>query len=153
MHRERGFTLIEVMITVAIVAILATIAMPSYTDYITRSKITEATSTLADLRVKMEQWYQDNRNYGSSGTTCGVAMPQLKYFTLSCNWGAGGTNQSYTVTATGGIAGGDQTMAGFSYTINETNAKSTTISGGSPAAMKGFQGNANCWVTRKGGQC
>ncbi|MGH8742788.1 MAG: type IV pilin protein, partial [Burkholderiales bacterium] len=63
MKTQNGFTLIELMTVVAVLAILAVIAVPAYNDYVTRGKIPEATSNLADLRVKMEQWYQDNRNY------------------------------------------------------------------------------------------
>ncbi len=58
-----GFTLIEMMITVAIVAILASVALPSYSEYVLRSKTEEATSGLAELRVRMEQYFQDNRKY------------------------------------------------------------------------------------------
>ena len=154
MVRTKGFTLIELMITIAVIAILSAIALPAYTDYITRGKIAEATVTLADMRIKLEQWYQDNRNYGSTASACGVALPTtpaVRYFTVTCNWGAGGTNQSFTVTATGGISGGDQSMAGFSYTINETNAKTSTITG--DPASRGWQSNGACWVTKKGGLC
>ena len=61
---HRGFTLIEVMIVVAIVAILATVALPAYTDYLRRGQIPEAFTYLSDYRVKMEQYYQDQRMYG-----------------------------------------------------------------------------------------
>jgi prepilin-type N-terminal cleavage/methylation domain-containing protein len=74
MRFKQGFTLIELMITVAIIAILAAIAVPNYTDYITRSKFTEAHGMLGDLRVKMEQYYMDNRRYGTTvgGGVCGI---------------------------------------------------------------------------------
>ena len=69
--RATGFTLIEVMIVVAIIAILASVAMPAYTDYIRRGATQEAFTTLADLRIRLEQHYQDNRAYGpTAATTC-----------------------------------------------------------------------------------
>ena len=67
MRSNSGFTLIEVMITVAIVAILAAIAVPSYNEYVQRARITEATSALADMRNKMEQYFQDNRTWTPGG--------------------------------------------------------------------------------------
>src|SRR5690606_1858627 len=64
---NRGFTLIELMITVAIIAILAAVAVPSYQDYVRRGKVTEATATLAQFRIKMEQYFQDNQTYELDG--------------------------------------------------------------------------------------
>jgi len=62
MRQARGFTLIELLITVVVLGILAAIALPSYTSYITRSKLTEAGAQLSDLRVKLEQRFQDARS-------------------------------------------------------------------------------------------
>jgi type IV pilus assembly protein PilE len=140
MKPQTGFTLIELMIVVVVIAILAAVALPSYNDYITRGKISEAVSQLADQRVKMEQYFQDNRTYVSSGTTCGSAMPTVKYFTYTCT----GTATTYTLTATG-ISG--QGMNGFVYTINESGTRATT---GSPT---GWGTSTSCWVIRKGGSC
>ncbi len=67
-HRPRGFTLIELMITVAIVAILAAIALPSYRDYILRGQVVDATNGLAGMRADMERFFQDNRTYATTGT-------------------------------------------------------------------------------------
>ena len=67
----RGFTLIELMITVAIAAILAAVAIPMYRDYVVRSRIIDATSRLSDFRVRMEQYFMDNRTYDAGGGKCG----------------------------------------------------------------------------------
>jgi len=144
-----GFTLIEVMIVVVIIGILAAVAVPSYRDYITRSKITEATATLANLRIRMEQYYQDNRNYGTTATACPAQVtmptaPAIRYFAYTCGWGAVGTTQGYTLTATGVVAEG---MSGFTYTLTQSNVRATT------AAPTGWTTSTNCWVTKKDGSC
>src|SRR4051812_25565453 len=86
---QKGFTLIEVMITVVIVAILAAIAVPNYRDYVTRGRVVEATSALSDTRVKMEQYFQDNRAYPAGCTTgvpaaTQVQVPAPQSFDIAC---------------------------------------------------------------------
>lgn len=139
-----GFTLIELMITVAIVAILASVAVPTYTAYIQRSRISDATGLLAMTRVRLEQFFQTNRNYGA-GTTCGVAMPaNANQFTVTCGWGSTGTNQTFLLTATGNSG---TYMDGFTFTVDDTNTQRTT-------AFPGASGlPANCWMLRKGQSC
>jgi type IV pilus assembly protein PilE len=146
-RRSAGFTLIEVLVTVAIVAILGAVAVPAYTEYVTRGKIPEATSTLASMRVQLEQYYQDNRNYGSSAAGCGVASPNGQNFTFSCNWGPGASNQSFSITATG-VAGGP--MSDFTYTIDQAGTRRTTRL---PAAWGTAPPAIPCWVVKKGGGC
>ena len=144
--RRSGFTLIELMIVVAIVAILAAVALPAYNDYVRRSKLAEAHAALSDLRVKMEQWFQDSRTYqNAGGTACGVAMSTAKFFAITCT---APTATTYTITAAG-----QADIAGINFTINESNVKATTVTGGSAMATAGYTGNAACWVTRKGGLC
>ncbi len=144
MKRSKGFTLIELMVTVAIVAILASIALPAYGRYVQRGKVPEAINGLAAMRVSMEQWYQDRRTYQAvpaAGTACGVAVPTSKYFTFACT---AGTADTYSITATGVATSG---MSGFVYTVNEVNAKSSTIT------ATGWTGNAACWAIRPDGSC
>jgi type IV pilus assembly protein PilE len=140
----RGFTLIELMITVAVVAILTAIAFPSYTAYIQRGRISEAVSALATTRVRLEQSYQDNRNYGSTNSACGVTMPTTEHFTVTCNWGAGGTDQSYLLTATGNAA---SNMSDYAYTVDQSNVQRTTAFPGAASLP------VNCWLQRKGQSC
>jgi type IV pilus assembly protein PilE len=137
-RQETGFTLIELMIVVAIVAILASIAIPSYRSYIARAKITEATNNLSDVRVKMEQYYQDNRAYGT-GTTCGATLPSNSNFAYSC--GTSSSNQAFTVTASSQTNKGLGNTAGdYNYTVTETNSKATT-------KFKGVtQTGKTCWL-------
>jgi len=144
MRSATGFTLIEVMITVAIVAILAAVAIPSYTDYITRSKIQEATTSLLSMRTKLEQFYQDQRTF-SGACAPGTVAPKpagLKYFTIDCPTL---NNTQYLVTATG-IAGTD--MALFTFSIDQANTRQTTN------VPPGWTSPpTNCWVMRKSGTC
>ena len=149
MRSATGFTLIEVMITVAIIAILAAVAIPSYTDYITRSKIQEATSSLLSMRVKLEQYFQDNRTF-SGACVAGTVAPLpagLKYFTITCPT-LNDTN--YLIRADGGIAGGDQSMAQFAFTIDQANTRQTA---GVPTSAGWSLPATNCWVTKKSGIC
>ncbi len=151
--RVRGFTLIELMVTVAIVAILGAIALPAYTDYIKRGKLAEAHATLADLRVKMEQRYQDARMYGTSGT-CGVTMPAspaIKYFTYTCVSSSANTvgDQNYTLTATGGLTGIDTSMSGFTFTVDQSNTKATSLTSTSKWVTSTTA--YTCWILKKGG--
>ena len=141
----RGFTLIELMIVVAVVAVLGAIAYPSYTQYIMRGKITEATSSLSDLRLRAEKYFADNRTYQAvpvSGTNAGFnqTIQNARYFTYACT---APTATTYTCTATGS---GD--VSGFAYTINQANTRGSTFS-----SLPGWNNSTSCWVTKKGESC
>jgi type IV pilus assembly protein PilE len=146
-QRARGFTLIELLVVVTIVGILAAIALPSYSDYIRRSKIIEATTGMSDMRTRMEQYFLDNRRYDNGGA-CGVdpsvAEKNVKSFTIGC----AGSATGYVITATGKAPEG---MGSFVYVYTNTLAvpdtKSTTSTG------PWSKNSATCWVTRKDGSC
>jgi type IV pilus assembly protein PilE len=140
--RQGGFTLIELMIAVVIVSILAAIALPSYVDYVKRGKLAEAFGELADYRVKMEQFYQDNRSYATPDGACGAVLPAGKYFDVSCETADAG--QSYVATATSKSGAG--LGAGYAYTIDQANNKQTT-------AFEGSITPEGCWLKKKGESC
>lgn len=142
---QAGFTLIELMVTVAIIGILASVALPAYTNYIRRGQMQEAFSKLSDHQIKLEQYYQDNKNYGSAtGTTCGLAVPttDARYFTYAC--ATGNSAQSYTLTATGNS--GNVANGAYVYTLTSDGIKHTTVFGSSASTL-------SCWATKSGTAC
>jgi type IV pilus assembly protein PilE len=143
--QQKGFTLLELLIVLGVIGILSAIAIPSYRDYIIRGKITEATSNLGDMRIKLEQFYQDNRTY--VGACVGGTVAPLptgsnaRAFTYSCPTL---TATTFSVRALGNASEG---MSGFDYTINQANAKATA------SVAPGWTLTAGCWVTKKDGSC
>lgn len=149
MHRrQQGFTLVEVMITVAIIGILAAVAIPSYQDYVRRGMLPEGQAALADYRVKMEVYYQDRRNYGSAKCADADGAPAWASFTApsgaafsySCELLNNG--QGYRVTATGDSG---KMSRGHAYTIDHDNVRTTT-------QFRGANVSKNCWLI-KGAEC
>lgn len=141
--RSRGFTLIELMIAVAIVGILVAVALPSYRDYLIRGRIVDATNALAATRARMEQWYQDNRTY--VGGPCATAQT-VKEFTVVCNAVAPAvapTAAVFTIKATG-----SGSTNGFVYSIDQNSTQRTENlpTGWGPYPL-------NCWLMRKGETC
>jgi type IV pilus assembly protein PilE len=150
MHRQSAFTLIELMVTVAIIAILAGVALPSYTQYVLRGKLQEGHSNLLAMRTKMEMYFQDNRSWAPAAPApqpctpgSGAPLPTgLKYFTISCPLQADPAN-TYKVQIDGV---GD--LAGLRMSIDQANVRRTE------SVPAGWTMPAtNCWVTKKNGQC
>jgi type IV pilus assembly protein PilE len=146
--RARGFTLIELMIAVVVVGILTAIAYPQYTEFVRRSRITEATSALDDFRTRMEQFFQDNRTYVAGGS-CGIANPAVtsnSSFTVTCT---GASATGYTVNAAGNASKG---MGPFGYRLVVSNAGVVRSTVGVPSDWSSPSPNT-CWAVRKNGQC
>jgi prepilin-type N-terminal cleavage/methylation domain-containing protein len=143
-HKPRqqaaGFTLIEVMIVVGIIAILSAIALPSYRDYILRGQIVDATTGLEATRGRMEQYFQDNRTYANVGAFTAPCNATFGTFTVTCTTQ---TATTYTLQAVGSGA-----TAGFTFTVNQQNTRTTD----------GPDGWGDCaggprWIVKKGDKC
>jgi type IV pilus assembly protein PilE len=148
-HRalQIGFTLIEVMVTVAILAILSAIAIPIYTNYVARSEVQNGVQGLALARTRMEQYFLDNRTYAKNGD-CGATMPtddDNPKFDVECSL-PDNTGTTYLITATGQT---NTSMAGVVYTINQLNERTSTIT----KAGWDTGGTKDCWITRPGEVC
>ncbi len=147
MTRSRGFTLIELMIAIAIIAILAAIAIPNYSEYVRRGRVTEAISALSGMRVKMEQYFQDNRElcrclrdqHGRPAADVG----DTSLTPARCSPAPPIRNTRSRRPETPAPA-----WQGFQYSLTETNARSTIM-----VAPSNWPSNANCWVLKRDGSC
>ena len=137
--RFHGFTLIEVMITVAIVAILAAVALPAYTDYIRKGKRATAQAALMDAASREQTYLLDRRDYAGSMSTLGFSPPKeiendytFDFPTVCARcFSVGATPPVFTIRATPSAAlaaKGEQVL-----TVDDTGVKS-------PANAAGYWG-------------
>ena len=141
LRNQSGFTLLEVVIAVAIIAILAAIAMPSYKEHMLRSRLVEGTTELSAMHVEMQQYFQDNRTYADTGSyTAPCSTSETAgLFTVSCLTDP--TSTGYTITAQGsGI------VASFTYTVDEDGTKATTSTSWGTTS-------SSCWLMKSGDSC
>lgn len=128
--RPRGFTLIELMVTVSIVAILAAIAYPAYTSQVQKSRRADAKVALVSAAQTLERCFTENNSYAHASCVTAVpnswTLPQGTYTIAVSNRAAA----TYTLTATAtGVQAGDTRCAAF--TLNQANTKTAT--------------NSDCW--------
>lgn len=134
MLRTKGFSLIELMVAVAIVGILVSIAVPAYREHVRRGAVEEALAEMSRGQVAIEQFFLDNHTY------VGIACPaNTTHFTFACTNGTP-PESTYTITATG-----TGNVDGFIYTINQQGVRATSAGA--------WGTNASCWVIKKGGAC
>lgn len=134
LRRRRGFTLVEVMIAVAVIGILTAVALPSYRQHVANSRRADARAAILSLAQLMERWYTERGTYvGATVGASGIypsASPQ-GYYTMSIS-----AQDATTFTISAAPAGAQTGDACGSYTY--TQAGTRGVSGGSRTV-------AQCW--------
>jgi type IV pilus assembly protein PilE len=144
--RAAGFTLVELMVAVAVLAIIASVAIPSYKSYVIRGKLTQAFGSLSSWAVGMQQVYQDDRSYTNGcGTTGAGAAPSVNAgeFTYDCPTKSA---TAFTLRARGNSG---TSVNGFTFTIDQGGARATSAT---PSGL-GFPTSTSCWVISSSGAC
>ena len=104
-YQQKGFTLIELIVAVAIVGILASVAYPSYQEYVYKARRSDAYDCLVDASQRQEEFFYNNNTYttnlGGLGLSAGVvSCGDGGSYTLTAAAGATGIGNSYLLTAT-----------------------------------------------------
>lgn len=127
MSKARGFTLIEIVITVAIVGILVAIAVPSYQDQLRKGRRAEAQAFMTQIQQKEQQYLLDARTYAVGATAIadlGLATPTSVSNHYAIAVAAGATTPSFTITAT---ASSSAQSADGNLTLTHTGAKTRMV--------------------------
>jgi type IV pilus assembly protein PilE len=143
-YQASGFTLLELLIAVVLVAILTALALPAYTRHIQLSRRIDAKSALLDLAGRQETFFVGNNRFGSTASDLGypslpwsiVSSGGTSYYQLTVLTSADGQSYSALATPTGAQASDTDC---FAYTINSTGAKGNQGVGGVALV------NNTCW--------
>jgi prepilin-type N-terminal cleavage/methylation domain-containing protein len=121
MRNEKGFTLIELMIVIAIIGILAAVAIPSYQNYTKRAKASEAKILLDAIRTNEETYKAEYNVYTTSNTLLGNPSVNKKFYTYAIV----AATTTFTATASGSSTGTGAGLSG-TWTLNQSGILSGT---------------------------
>lgn len=137
-RQQAGYTLVEVMAAVAIIGIITAFAVPAYSGYVKRGRLTEAFTGLGAGQTSAEQFWANNRTYAGFESAGSFPKNGPNFDYALSDAGPSG----YTLTATG-----KGMVQGFVYTIDQNGNRKTT------AVPTGWTSNSQCWVDRESGKC
>jgi type IV pilus assembly protein PilA len=135
---QKGFTLIELMIVVAIIGILAAVAIPAYQDYIARSQVSEAVSLMGSAKTPLAEYFADKGNWPTMlSDVLGNSTGKYTGAITGVNSGTvAGTASTYTVEATMKTAGVNAAISGGTVQLNTGDAgKNWNCTQGSTSPM------------------
>ena len=132
----RGFTILELMVTVAVIAVLAAIAYPSYTKYVARGKRAAAKSFMLQVASRQERYLLDAHQYAPDLATLGMPVPNdvTGSYTVTLT-GVAATPPSYTV----------QAQPTGTQATNDAGCGTLTITSAGAKGASGSDGSASCW--------
>jgi type IV pilus assembly protein PilA len=126
--KQQGFTLIELMIVIAIVGILAAIALPAYQDYTVRAKVTEAMVNLAESKTTIAEFYSANNRMPLNSTVAGINTNPDTDIVASITYTSAGGLPIMTASVKGLVIPGDGTAAGrHTFQLSGTTASGNRI--------------------------
>lgn len=133
--KQRGVTLIELMTVIVVLAILASIAVPSYRRYLIRAQRAEATTALLQLQAAQEKFYLQNNTYTDDITTAPpaglglLAVTERGFYDIDVTLDGGGQTYEATATPVAGAGQSDDTQC-TSFSVTDTGKRDAAGSGG-----------------------
>lgn len=129
MRKSRGFTLIELMVAVAVVGILAAVAYPSYMEHVRKTRRVETQTLMMDVVTRQQQRMLDVRSFTANLSDLGVTVPAQ-------------ISSAYTLTLTLSAAG---TVPGFTLTADPKGAQAQESCGTLSVTNRAVKSPAKCW--------